>query len=148
ADCHAGLPNAQYRDWLDPEHRETFDEYLRQREAMIELAGRGLLNEEFAEQWEAENEEGLRGGWDAARRDKELDADGVAGEVVFPDADAVLGGASAPFGAGLGSSSGLYSGELMMAGARAHNRWVAELCTDSPERRAALALVPVHDIDA
>src|SRR5207245_9420507 len=61
ADCHAGLPNARYRDWLDPGHREAFDEYLRRREAMLELAGRGLLNEEFAEQWEAENEEGLRG---------------------------------------------------------------------------------------
>ena len=48
ADCHAGLPNAQYRDWLDPGNREAFDEYLRQREAMLELAGRGLLNEEFA----------------------------------------------------------------------------------------------------
>ena len=50
----------------------------------------------------SENAEGLRGGWDARRRDQELDADGVVGEVIFPDADAVTGGASAPFGAGLG----------------------------------------------
>src|SRR5688572_28062056 len=102
SDCHAGLPNAQYRDWLDPEYRETFDQYLVEREKMLELAGRGLLNEEFAEEWHRDNEEGLRGGWDAGRRDKELDADGVAGEVIFPDADAVTAGASAPFGAGLG----------------------------------------------
>ena len=59
---------------------------------MMELAQRGILNEEFAEEWERENEEGLRGGWDAARRDKELDADGVVGEVIFPDADAVTVG--------------------------------------------------------
>ena len=25
ADCHAGLPNEQYRDWLDPEYRDAFD---------------------------------------------------------------------------------------------------------------------------
>ena len=38
-----------------------------------------------------------------SRRDKELDADGVVGEVIFPDADAVTGFTGAPFGAGLGS---------------------------------------------
>lgn len=26
ADCHAGLPNEEYREWLDPEFREPFDE--------------------------------------------------------------------------------------------------------------------------
>jgi predicted TIM-barrel fold metal-dependent hydrolase len=148
SDCHAGLPNEQYRDWLDPEYREVFDRYLVERERMLELAGRGLLNEEFAEEWQRENEEGLRGGWDAARRDKELDADGVAGEVIFPDADAVTAGASAPFGAGLGQTGDL-DPELLMAGARAHNRWLAGLCADSPDRRAGVAIVPIlHDVDA
>ena len=81
-------------------------------------------------------------------RDKELDADGVAGEVIFPDADSVSGGASAPFGAGLGAS-GDTPGELLFAGARAHNRWLAELCQDSPERRAGVAIVPIMvDVDA
>lgn len=148
ADCHAGLPNEQYREWLDPEYREAFDDHLRQREEMLQLAQRGLLNEEFAEEWERENEEGLRGGWDAERRDKELDADGVAGEVIFPDADAVTAGASAPFGAGL-ATSGDIPGELLLAGARAHNRWLAELCNASPERRAGVAIAPIlHDPEA
>jgi len=138
SDCHAGLPNEQYRDWLDPQYRDAFDDHLRERGKMLELAQRGLLNEEFAEEWERENEEGLRGGWDAARRDKELDADGV----IFPDADAVTAGASAPFGAGLGTSGDL-DPELLMAGARAHNRWLAELCADSPERRAGVAIMPI-----
>ena len=88
SDCHAGLPGEEYRQWLDPEHRDAFGEYLKAR-AVVEadLAERGLRNEEFAEEWESENAEGLRGGWNAARRDRELDADGVVGEVVFPDAD-------------------------------------------------------------
>ena len=89
ADCHAGLPNEQYREWLDPEHREQFDAALAERQRLAELASQGFLNQEFADEWHAENEEGLRGGWDAGRRDKELDADGVAGEVIFPDADSV-----------------------------------------------------------
>src|SRR5207249_3642760 len=83
SDCHAGLPNEQYREWLDPEHRPAFDEFLAQRAAIeTELAKAGLRNEDFAEEWERENAEGLRGGWDASRRDRELDADGVAGEVI------------------------------------------------------------------
>lgn len=147
SDCHAGLPNEGYREWLDPEHRPAFDEYLVERTKMLELAQRGMLNEAFAEEWERDNEEGLRGGWDASRRDKELDADGVAGEVIFPDADAVTAGASAPFGAGL-AAGGDSDPALLMAGARAHNRWLAELCATSPERRAGVAIVPIYDVDA
>jgi predicted TIM-barrel fold metal-dependent hydrolase len=147
SDCHAGLPNAEYRDWLDPEHRDTFDRHLAERTKMLELAQRGLLNAAFAEEWEADNAEGLRGGWDAARRDKELDADGVVGEVIFPDADAVTAGASAPFGAGL-AAAGDTDPVLLMAGARAHNRWLAELCATSPQRRAGVAIVPVFDVEA
>lgn len=148
SDCHAGLPNEQYRAYLDPEHREAFDAFLQMRAGMEEeLKAAGLRNEEFAQEWERENEEGLRGGWDAARRDAELDADGVAGEVVFPDADAVSGGASAPFGAGLGAS-GQVPPELLLAGARAHNRWLAELCATSPQRRAGVAIVPIYDVEA
>src|ERR1700694_3570746 len=133
--CHAGLPNQQYRDWRDPRHPRAFDEEQAARTAIEEeLRARGMRNEEFAEEWQRENEEGLRGGWDASRRDKELDADGVVGEVIFPDADAVTSGASAPFGAGL-SAGGDVPVELLMAGARAHNRWLAELCNASPHRR-------------
>ena len=148
ADTHAGLPGPDYREWLDPEYREPFDAFLVERGRAAEMAKAGFLNEEFAKAWHEENEEGLRGGWDAARRDEELDADGVAGEVIFPDADSVSGGASAPFGAGLGAS-GSTPGELLFAGARAHNRWLAELCQDSPERRAGVAVVPLMvDVDA
>ena len=68
SDCHAGLPNEQYREWLDPQYRQAFDDSLAERQKLLELSSRGLLNEEFAEQWERENEEGLRGGWDAAER--------------------------------------------------------------------------------
>jgi predicted TIM-barrel fold metal-dependent hydrolase len=148
SDCHAGLPSEQYREWLDPEYRNAFGQYLRARAAVeADLAEKGLRNEEFAEEWESENAEGLHGGWDATRRDRELDADGVVGEVIFPDADAVSGGASAPFGAGLAATAEVPT-ELLMAGARAHNRWLAELCSTNPARRAGVAIVPIFDVDA
>jgi predicted TIM-barrel fold metal-dependent hydrolase len=149
ADCHAGLPTEQYRPYLETRYHAAFDEYLGERDARLrELQELGLRNEEFERQWFAEHEEGLRGGWDAARRDKELDADGVSGEVIFPDADAVTGGTAAPFGAGLGLS-GAIDPDLALAGARAHNRWLAELCQDSRERRKGIAILPIlGDVDA
>ncbi len=135
SDCHAGLPNEEYRPYLDPQFLDAFDAHLAEREALREQF-QIMGNKQFEEEWFSENEEGLAGGWDAARRDKELDA------------DAVLGGNSAPFGAGLGMSS-QHDPALVMAGARAHNRWLAELCSESPERRAGVALVPIHhDVDA
>jgi len=150
SDCHAGLPDAEYARYLEPRYREAHAADMKQRMALRRqmATAMGLEENEFVARWYAENEERLRGGWDAARRDAELDADGVAGEVIFPDADAVRGGASAPFGAGLGLS-GQSDPELAMAGARAHNRWLAELCGASPARRAGLAIVPIlHDIEA
>lgn len=149
ADCHAGLPSERYRPYLDEKYLPAFDDFLGERSAAIqEMERLGLHNKKYAEQWFEEHGEGLEGGWNVEQRDKELDADGVAGEVLFPDSDAVLGGTSAPFGAGLGLS-GAIDPELAMAGARAHNRWLAELCSVSPERRAGIALVPIHgDVDA
>ena len=145
ADCHAELPTEQYREYLDPEFREEFEAYLKEKEEQSRLGD--FMDPEFAEQWFAENGEGIAGGWDVAKRDKELDNDGIAGEVIFPDADAVTGVAGAPFGAGLGQTGDLDPGRAL-AGARAHNRWIAEFCSHSPERRAGVAVVPIlQDID-
>ncbi|CAL9401964.1 amidohydrolase family protein [Streptomyces sp. enrichment culture] len=143
SDCHAGLPTEQYRPYLEAAYHRDFDEFLAQRQARIEESTRlGIRNEAFARKWFEEHEEGLRGGWDAAQRVKELDGDGVAGEVVFPDADAVDSGTAAPFGVGLGLS-GDHDPELGMAGARAHNRWLADFCSAHPERHCGVALLPV-----
>jgi predicted TIM-barrel fold metal-dependent hydrolase len=96
--------------------------------------------------WEKDNEEGLKGAFDPVIRDKELDADGVAADVLFADADAITGMASPPFGAGLFAGA-IEDPELAFAGAHAHNRFLAEMCSHSPHRRGGIALVPItHDI--
>ncbi|GJO63575.1 amidohydrolase family protein, partial [Mycobacterium marinum] len=146
ADCHAELPTDQYREYVDPEYREDFEVYLAEKAAASQVGG--FIDEQFAQDWFSEHGEGIAGGWDVGLRDKELDSDGVVGEVIFPDADAVSGVAGAPFGAGLAQSGSLDPGRAM-AGARAHNRWLAELCSHSPERRAGVAVVPIlADVDA
>jgi predicted TIM-barrel fold metal-dependent hydrolase len=143
ADSHAGLPTEQYRKYLASKYHDAFDEFLAERAAVLEEVTRmGIRDEEYAKRWFEEHDEELAGGWDAIKRDQALDADGVAGEVVYPDADAVESRTCVPFGAGLGLRGDL-DPELGMAGAQAHNRWLAELCATSPERRCGVALVPI-----
>jgi predicted TIM-barrel fold metal-dependent hydrolase len=145
SDCHAGLSCEAYRPYLESKYHAAFDEFLAERNARREEAMR--MNYDYIMGWETEHEEGLRGAYDAEQRDKELDADGVSAEVLFADADAITGMASPPFGAGL-SAGTIADPELAFAGARAHNRFLAELCGRAPERRGGVALVPVtHDID-
>jgi predicted TIM-barrel fold metal-dependent hydrolase len=143
ADSHAGLPTEWYKPYLASAYHEAFEQFMSERYLQLEAITKlGVRNEQFAKNWFEEHDEALNGGWDAARRDLELDGDGVAGEVVFPDADAVESRTCVPFGAGLGMSGDM-DPELGLAGAAAHNRWLAELCQSSPERRCGVALVPI-----
>ncbi len=80
-----------------------------------------------------------RGEFDATVRLAELEADGIAGEVIFPQ--------MAPFGAGLMQYRHPVSPELNLEGNRAYNRWLADLCKENPGRHAGVALVNVDDID-
>lgn len=143
ADSHAGLPTEWYKPYLASKYHDAFDQFMSERYIQLEeITKMGIRNEEYAKNWFEEHDEELNGGWDAARRDIELDGDGVSGEVVFPDADAVESRTCVPFGAGLGMSGDM-DPELGLAGAQAHNRWLAELCAQSPERRCGVALVPI-----
>ena len=139
SDCHAGPNSPVYRDYLDPEYHDDFEEELAERQAIID-ARRGAIADdgpnmagdaEFQAEWFGEDEDGnslheigLRGGWDAATRDKELDNDGVTAEVVFPGPDAATGRNFAPFGAGF-TPVATKSPAHLLAGARAYNRWLS-----------------------
>ena len=145
ADGHAGLPAEQYRQYLEAKHHGAFDVFLSECRAKREEAL--AFNYDYIMGWESQNEEGLKGAFDPAVRDKELDTDGVAADVLFADADAVTGMASPPFGAGLFAGA-IEDPELAFAGARAHNRFLADMCAHSPHRRGGIALVPVtHDVE-
>ncbi len=80
-----------------------------------------------------------RGEFDPAVRTRELDADGVAAEVIFPQ--------MAPFGAGLLQYRYPVTPEQSLAGCRAYNRWLADFCRHDPRRHAGVALVDVEDVD-
>ena len=79
------------------------------------------------------------GEWDAPVRMKELNEDGIAGEIIFPQ--------MAPFGAGLMQYRHDVAPEHNLAGVRAYNRWLADFCNTNPTRMAGVALINVDDID-
>ena len=144
ADGHAGLACEDYRQYLDSRYHDAFEDFLAERAAHREEAL--AFNYDYIMGWESQNEEGLKGAFDPSVRDKELDTDGVAADVLFADADAVTGNASPPFGAGLFAGA-IEDPELAFAGARAHNRFLADMCAGAPHRRGGIALVPVtHDV--
>ena len=145
SDTHAGLRPEEYREYLDPRFLPQFDEWVVARHEHRRMVEE--VNGEYVAKWEGENAEGLRGAYDPEVRDKEMDADGIAGEVIFADGDSVTGQESPPFGAGLAAGQ-ITDPELAFAGARAHNRWLVEFCATDPVRRAGVALVPiVHGVE-
>ena len=152
ADGHAGPPAEQYRDYLDERFRDEFDEHQRSLAELRELQRAVRDNDEFRRSWEEETggDGGLTAAYDSDVRNRVLDQEGVAAEVLFPDADVLGTGriAASPFGSGLAGGAG-QAPDKALAGAKAHNRWLADFVRQSPERRIGIALVPIlHDIDA
>ncbi len=148
SDCHAGLPPEKYRDYLDPKYRELFDVALPIQNQMAQEMSKKFLIDEINAEWRKGREEDLSGAWDSDQRNKVLDGDGIAGEVVFPDGITEMN--MPPFGAGVSMpTDDQVNPELQWAGSIAHNRWLAELCAMAPERRAGVACAPIcwDDVD-
>ncbi len=140
SDGHAGLPPERYREYLEPKYRPIFDEHVAAEIAARAEAEKFMLISDFNTRWRAENWDGLTGAWDSSARNKVLDRDGVVAEVLFTDG--ITERNSPPFGADLGMRPRGANPELQWAGARAHNRWLAEFCEEAPLRRIGVALVP------
>ena len=98
SDGHAGPHAAEYRDYVDPEFRDTFDVALPIQIQMTEAAAKSFLVDEINKEWRKGRDYELSGAWNAEARDKVLDADGVAAEVLFPDGVTEMN--APPFGAG------------------------------------------------
>ena len=146
SDCHAGLPAAKYRDYVDPQYREMFDMASPIQIEMTDKAEQVFLLKEINDEWRKDIREELTGAWDYKRRVEVLNSDGIAGEVIFPDG--ITEKNAPPFGAGLSMPTKDIMPELQWAGARAHNRWLAEFCANNPVRHFGVAPCPIlWDID-
>ncbi len=148
ADCHAGATYALggFLDYVDPQYRDR----LREEMARLEKENQERMAKLFASEFMAEQdntEEALHGGrsgaWDPDRRLKELEADGIVADVIFPDGSQNNG---APFQAASGPGAIGADHALQSVGAWAYNRWLAEFCAHAPGRHAGVALMTVHDV--
>jgi predicted TIM-barrel fold metal-dependent hydrolase len=142
-DGHAtGRPD-DYVPYIDPAYRERYAEFARgvkarrtaQRKAMQE--GTSLFTDEGSFGLDEETGDDRDGEWNSTVRTRVLEGEGVVAEVLFPN-----GGV--PFG-GFGESA---EHELRAVGNRAYDRWLLDFANETPGRRAALAMLTVHDVDA
>jgi predicted TIM-barrel fold metal-dependent hydrolase len=127
ADCHAGANMAAYREYLDPAWRDEFD------------AWRGEYSNPFRDL----QGDGRNRNWDDARRNAEQEADGVVGEVVYPNTVPPF----FPTGALVARPPTDEEFPRRLAGIRAHNRWLVDFCAAFPERRAGIAQIFLNDVD-
>jgi len=84
--------------------------------------------------------------WDSERRRRDLEADGQVAEVLFPNT-------VPPFfpKVSLAAQPPAVTAadmEQRWAGLQAHNRWLADFCDALPGRRAGIAQITLHDVEA
>jgi predicted TIM-barrel fold metal-dependent hydrolase len=129
ADCHGGGDIPDYRPYLDPGLRAEFDAWR---------AG-------FDNPYDDLQDPGAGRNWDHGRRLAELEADGVVGEVIFPNTIPPF----FPQPSLLNQPPPATAGDLDLrwAGLHAHNQWLADFCAAAPGRRAGIAQILLHDVD-
>lgn len=128
SDAHAGASINAYRDYLDAKHQALFDEWRGsyQNPQRSHIGSKKHKN------------------WDDAERLADMDAEGVAGEILFPNT-------VPPFFRSSVLICGNPSKEnypLWLEGVRAHNRWLVDFQREHPTRRAGVGIVYLNDIDA
>jgi predicted TIM-barrel fold metal-dependent hydrolase len=127
ADCHAGGSHAQYREYLDPAYHEDFDAWrAKYRNPFRDLGDQRRLRN-----------------WDNDMRNSQQEADGIVGEVVFPNTVPPFFPSFVLFAPPPRPED--YPHRL--AGVRAHNRWLTDWCGEFPERRAGIGQIFLNDID-
>lgn len=158
-DCHAGAPWYVYRKYMDPAFREDYDRWLSKWLDGVTRVGQAEIEKEMPFQFATmsagrqreyleamEKSMGHLGNWDPGVRARELDREGIAGEVVFCDGSQKN---YPPFGMGfvLRHVHEKAPYEHRLAGCKAHNRWLAEFCQTNKGRHAGIALVTMDHPD-
>ena len=127
ADCHAGADLLDYRPYLESRYHDAFDEW-----AANFVSPYGDLVQPDADR-----------NWDSTRRMRELEADGVVAEIIYPNTIPPFYGR----GSLVATAPSADDFELRLAGLRAHNRWLADWCGEFPDRRAGIGQILLNDVD-
>src|SRR3954471_16963281 len=126
SDAHAGAAMADYKPYLEAQWHDEFDTWI---------AG-------VVMPWVDVND---TTNWDNDRRIANMDADGVSAEIIFPNT-------LPPFFDILAHLTGVPRDaatlEHKWAGLQAHNRWLADFCSQAPVRRRGIFQLLPNDLDA
>jgi predicted TIM-barrel fold metal-dependent hydrolase len=130
SDCHGGAQLLEYRAYLPASLSDEFDAWARDYAVPFE----DLRGPDADQNWSSE------------RRLREMDDQGVAGEVIYPNTIPPF----FPKGSLVGNPPARSREELdrRWTGLQAHNRWLADFVALAPERRAGIAQIMLHDVDA
>lgn len=127
ADTHAGGSHEQYREYLEPKYREQFDAWRGgyKNPSQAHYGNKKMRN------------------WDLDIRSSDQNGQGVVGEVVYPNTVPPF------FNESIVTARPPKSDdyELILAGIRAHNRWLKDFCAEDPDRRAGVGLILPNDFD-
>jgi predicted TIM-barrel fold metal-dependent hydrolase len=126
SDAHGGAAMADYRPYLTARWHDEFDHWL---------AG---VTMPWVDVTDTSN-------WDSDLRLAQMDADGVSGEIVFPNTLPPFFDILAHL-TGVPRDRGTF--ERKWAGLQAHNRWLVDFCGLAPVRRRGIAQLLPNDIDA
>jgi predicted TIM-barrel fold metal-dependent hydrolase len=148
SDGHCGPQPEHLREYCPQQHLEEFDTFFgaqRERRAMMPKDERSRDEIMKTPQRNTLTD----GGWDPHARLRDMDYDGVAGEVIFHGLNQGPGVYPLPWGDLIGTGfdpSTPY--ELVALGRHIYNQWLADFCSVEPERRAGLCQLPMWDITA
>jgi predicted TIM-barrel fold metal-dependent hydrolase len=144
ADGHCGPPVEEYRSYLDPKYHGALDQLIdEEREyttATSKIGSFSATQLGVIDRAGAIASGGLTGAWDVDRRIVEMDREGIAAELLLAGHQL----ASTPF---FGIGNNVYPPDVRMAGARAFNRWQADVISAGGDRFIGIVEhAPVSDI--
>ena len=128
-DGHVTAARSAYREYVEQQYLEVFDEWLRDQESRGAGEPGGVQpGLDVASQW------------DSDLRLKDMETQGVVAEVLFPN--------GMPFQVTPADNVKAFSGPELDRQARlAYNRWLADFSAQTPGRRAGQALIAFDDIE-
>ena len=127
ADGHAGADIRTYKDYLASRYHDEYERWFAE------------YKNPFAD---LERPERTRN-WDSDERLRDLDADGIVAEILFPNTVPPF----FPTASLTAVPPTAAEYELRWAGLQAHNRWLVDFCSQAPGRRAGVAQILLNDVD-
>jgi predicted TIM-barrel fold metal-dependent hydrolase len=147
-----GAPTEVYKEYLERRLHAAFDDFAAEQLHRWSPASRqsylpANFHDKFLGTTGFDPATGSPVTWDSDVRLKALDQGGIACEVLFPDDQ---NSNDAPFSSGLVPAKTVagtahYPPELVRAGARAYNRWLADFCAADADRLRGLTLLGTLD---